>query len=183
MVANALTAQGAYFQQSYVVNTTLYPEQPGQGILAPGTTALGTDGSLWVFVRLAASQTITAGDFLYISSTNATDFVATALTQALGRSALGSEVGVAGCTVTSGSTSTASNFTGIWICRMGRLNANIATSVAGYSLLYTTSTAGRLNATASAGNNSLVSGVVGTATAASNLANVVLNFPVVSTNQ
>lgn len=183
MVAIPLTNQGVFFQQSYVINTTLYPEQPGQGTPLPGMTALGTDGTLWVYVRLAASQTITAGDFLYVSSVNAVDWVATALTQSAGRSVLGSEVGVAGCTVTSGSTSTASNYTGIWICRMGRISANVASSVAGFSLLYTTSTAGRLNATSSAGNNSLVSGVVGLATAASNLAPVVLNFPVVSTNQ
>lgn len=183
MVAIPLTGQGYFFQQSYVINTTLTPEQPGQGTPLPGTVALGTDGSSWMFVRLAASQTVTAGDFLYINSTSAVDFVAASLTQALGRTALGAEVGVAGATITSGATSTVNNYTGIWIMRAGRIPANIVTGAGANALLYTSATAGRLTGTPAAGSNSLVAGVVGTTVAAANTAVAVLNWPVVSTNQ
>ena len=183
MVAIPVTGVGNYFQQSYVFNVAANPEFPGEGIPLPGTVALGTDGTEWVFVRLAASQAVVAGDWLYVSSVDDVSWVATRLTQALGRGRLGNAIGVAGCTITSGATSTVTNFTGIWMCRKGRIAANIATGVTGFTGLFTTATAGQLNSTTSAGNNSAITGVVSVATAASNLAMCELLAPAIGANQ
>jgi len=176
---------GINYQSSYVVNLATYPEQPGEGVPLPGTINVGTDGTVWVFVRLAASQAVVAGDFLYISSTDATTWTATRLDNGA-KAKLGAEVGVAGCTVTSDTNSSATAYTGIWMCRAGRISANVATSVAANVALYTSasgSASGRLNATSSAGTNAAVTGVVGLATAASNAAVVALNWPVIGAAQ
>ena len=189
-IASAGLGVGANFLQTYVVDIATYPEQPGQGIPLPGTMVAGTDGSAWTFCRVAASQTIVAGDFVYISSTEAADTSTVAAYQvtSLSNSAkaiFGREVGVAGAAATTTSaTVTPGKYTGIWVMRLGRYaGANVANSSATNALTYTTSTAGRINATASAGNNAIVNGVAITTTPASNTATVVVNFPFIATAQ
>jgi hypothetical protein len=178
MVAIPLTLEGAALQTAYTISPTTTPEVPNPPF-AVGTMALGTDASVWVFVKLAASQTIAAGDFVYVNSTDAVSWNVTSLSNTA-KALLGALVGIAGAAATSGTTSTQY----IWIMRAGHYaSANVITSASANALLYTSATAGRLTGTASATNNSLVSGVVPLVTAASNLANVALNFPAISTAQ
>jgi len=172
MAANPIGLEGAAFTKSYTVNTASTPDVPGPPF-APGTVAFGTDGSVWMFVKLAASQTIAAGDYVYVS-TPAT-FVVTALSNAA-KALLGALVGVAGAAATSGTTS----YEYIWIQRAGyNASTNCLTGSVANAALNTTATAGRIDDSSSAGNTAAVTGVVQTATAASNLSPVMLNWPAI----
>ncbi len=165
---------GAWTIDPQTVITT-NPDQPGP-TFAPGTVVSGSQGAEWLFVRLAPSQTIVAGDFVYVSSTN-TDFLITSLANAA-RLLFGSQVGVAGATVTS--TATSLNY--IWIQRKGiYVGANVVTGATVNALSRTTATAGRLGTAAGAGTTAQISGVAAVTTPAANLANVMLNYPVIST--
>ncbi len=167
-----ISLEGINLATAYTVNTASTPDIPGPPF-AVGTPARGTDGSDWVFVKLAASQTIAAGDFVYVST--ASTFVVTSLSNTA-KALRGAWVGVAGAAATSGTTS----YEYIWIQRSGyRSSANCLTGSLANTVLHTTATAGRLDDTAGGGTTATVDGVVQLATAASNTAAVLLNYPVI----
>jgi len=167
-----ISLEGINLTTAYTVNTASTPEIPGPPF-AVGTTVRATDGSDWVFVKLAASQTIAAGDFVYVSTPST--FVVTSLANAA-KALLGALVGVAGAAATSGTTS----YEYIWIQRSGyRSSANCLTGSLANTELHTTATAGRVDDTAAAGTSATVAGVVQIATAASNTAAVMLNYPTI----
>lgn len=169
----ALGMEGIDFSKGYTVNTASTPEVTGPPFKV-GTVASGDDGSSWLFVKLAASQTVVTGDYLYVSSVDAS-FVATLLSNTA-KALLGALVGVAGATITSSTTS----YEYLWIQRAGyRAASNVLTASAANIALHTTATAGRLDDTAVGGTSAKVDGVIQTATAAANLANVMLNWPTI----
>lgn len=174
MAAVGQSIEGASFTTGYTVNTTSTPEFPGP-ILRPGTVATGTEGSEWLFVKLAASQTIVAGDFLYVDSTDNT-FTVKSLSNTA-KALLGSLVGVAGATLSSSTTS----YEYMWIQRAGyNASANCLSGSLANTALHTTATAGRIDDSAAGGTSAGVSGVVQLGTAsASNLAAVMLNYPTI----
>lgn len=173
MPSFAIGVEGASFNASYSFPATT-PEYPGP-LIAPGTLVTATDGAVWMFCKVANSQTIAAGDAVYVSSTD-TSFTVTSLANAA-RLLKGMLVGIAGAAVTSAASSTSY----VWVQRSGYASAvNVATGSAANTDLHTTATAGRLSATGSAGNSATVSGIVGLAAAASNAANCILNFPAIS---
>lgn len=172
MASFAIGLEGASFTTAYSFPTTT-PEYPGP-LIAPGTVAIATDGAVWMFVKVANSQTIAAGDAVYVSSTDTT-FVVTSLANAA-KALKGMLVGVAGAAVTSAATSVSY----MWIQRAGyAATVNVATSSTANADLHTSATSGRLTSTGSAGNSATVTGIVGLATAASNTAACILNFPAI----
>jgi hypothetical protein len=167
-----ISLEGINLTTAYTVNTAATPDIPGPPF-TPGTAVRGTDGSEWVFVKLAASQTVAAGDFVYVS-TPAT-FVVTLLSNTA-KALLGAIVGVAGASVTSGGTS----YEYMWMQVKGyRASANCLTGSVANIALHTTGTAGRVDDTAVGGTSATINGVVQTATAAGNVAPVMLNSPTI----
>lgn len=167
-----LYLEGAAVNTAYTVNTASTPDVTGPPF-TPGTTAIGTDASEWLFVKLAASQTIAAGDYVYVSTPST--FVVTSLSNTA-KALLGAFVGVAGAAATSGTTS----YEYIWIQRAGyNATTAAATSSTANTAMHTSATAGRLNSGGSAGVTATVDGVVLTATAASNVAAAMLNYPTI----
>lgn len=167
-----LYLEGAAVNTAYTVNTASNPDVTGPPF-TPGTTAIGTDASEWLFVKLAASQTIAAGDYVYVSSHSAWEV--TLLANAA-KALLGAFVGVAGAAATSGTTS----YQYIWIQRAGyNASTNCATGSLANTALHTTATIGRIDDTAAGGTSATVAGVVQLATAASNAAAVILNYPTI----
>lgn len=172
MAALPIGLEGVSFTTAYSVPTTT-PEYPGPNFL-PGTVVRGTDGSEWMFVKLAASQTIAAGDFVYVSSTD-NSFNVTSLANAA-KALKGALVGVAGAASTSGTTST--NY--IWIQMRGyNASAAVATGSSQNADLHTSATAGRLTSTGAGGTSATVAGVVSIAAPASNAGAVMLNWPTI----
>lgn len=171
---NTSSTIGAWTIDTQTV-VTATPDVPGPTFL-PGTVVSGSQGAEWMFVRLAPSQTIVAGDFVYVSSTN-TDFLVTSLSNTA-RLLFGAQVGVAGASATS----TATSLVYIWIQRKGiYVNANVVTGALVNALSRTTATGGRLGTTLGAGTTAQILGVTAVTTPASNLANVMLNLPVIQT--
>lgn len=167
-----LYLEGASTSTAYTVNTASNPDVTGPPF-TPGTTAIGTDASEWLFVKLAASQTIAAGDYVYVSTP--ASFVVTSLSNTA-KALLGAFVGVAGAAATSGTTS----YEYIWIQRAGyNASTNCLTGSVANTALHTTATAGRIDDTGVGGTSATVAGVVQTATAASNASAVMLNFPTI----
>lgn len=168
---------GPWTTDTFTLAITVTPEFPNPPF-AVGTTTQGSQGGEWLFCRLAPSQTIAAGDFVYVSSTDA-GFLVTSFANAARGTTLGAIVGVAGAAATS--TATSANF--IWIMRKGvYLAANVVTGATGFTQLRSTATNGRVSSTASAGSSVQVNGVVALATAAANVANVMLNYPAIGAN-
>lgn len=138
----------------------------------PGTLGLGTDGSVYIFVKLAPSQTIAAGDYVYVSSTS---WEVTSLANAA-KALLGAFVGVAMAAATSSTTS----YQYMWIQRAGyNASTAVTTSATANTAMHTSATAGRIGTASTGGTTGGVSGVVAIATAASNTAAVWLNFPTI----
>ena len=166
--------EGANFGVAYTFNETTTPEVPGPNP-APGTIVFGTDGSAWMFVKLAASQTIAAGDFVYVSSTDGSWNVTLLSNSA--KALLGYQVGVAGAAATSSTTS----YLYIWMQIKGyNASTNCLSASVANAALHTTATSGRIDDTAGGGTSAAVAGVVQTGTAsASNVAAVMLNFPTI----
>lgn len=168
---------GPWTTDTFTLSLTTTPEFPNPPF-AVGTVIAGSQGAEWLFCRLAPSQTIAAGDFVYVSSTDA-GFLITSFANAARGTTLGAIVGVAGAAATS--TASSANF--IWIQRKGvYLNANVATSSTGFTQLRSSATGGRVTSTATASTSVQVNGVVALATAAANLANVMLNYPAIGAN-
>lgn len=164
--------EGANPSVAYTINVTTNPEVPGPPF-AVGTIGIGENGEQWLFCKLAASQTIAAGNAVYVS--DHANFVITSLANAA-KALRGAFVGIAGAAATSGATS----YEYIWIQRAGYLaSANCLTGSLANTVLHTTATTGRLDDTAVGGTSATVDGIVQLATAASNVAPVILNFPVI----
>ncbi len=167
MVAFTLTPfAGAAFDQTYAaVDVNIEAPRPP---FAVGTMGLGSDGTEWVFC--IAGGTIVAKDVvLFVPAT----YTVNAITSTLGRAAVGNWVGVAGAAATVGQF--------IWVCRSGYLTGvNMATSAAAFTLAHDSATAGRITTTAGAGTTAAIVGIVAQATAAANVANVMINRPYVS---
>jgi hypothetical protein len=169
----ALGMEGVDFSKSYTVNTASTPEVTGPPFKV-GTVETGDDGSSWMFVKLAVSQTIASGDFVYVSSIDTTFLVTLLANAAVAKR--GMFVGVAGAAATSGTTS----YEFIWIQRAGyRAGANCLTGSLANVVLHTTATNGRIDDSAAGGTSATVDGVVQLATAAANAAAVYLNWPVI----
>lgn len=168
---------GPWTTDTFTLSLTTTPEFPNPPF-AVGTTTQGSQGGEWLFCRLAPSQTIAAGDFVYVSSTDA-GFLITSFSNTARGTTFGAIVGVAGAAATS--TASSANF--IWIMRKGvYVNANVVTGATGFTQLRSSATNGRLTATATASTTVQVNGVVALATAAANVANVMLNYPAIGAN-
>jgi len=179
MASYAQSLEGGAFATAYGAGTgstgTPAPmlDVPGPPHL-PGAVALGTDGGLWVFCKLAASQTIAAGDYVYVSSVN---FEVTSLANAA-KALLGALVGVAGAAATSSTTS----YQYIWVQRAGyNASTNVTTAATANTVMHTSASGGRIGTASTGGTTAAVSGVVAISAAASNVAPVWLNYPVIST--
>ena len=172
--------EGVDFTAAYTVSTSV-PEYPGAGMQV-GTRVNAGNGGQWIFVvaggsitanDLAVGQAATADDSAAVISTTSS-FTASALSNTTAKGFLGKLVGKAGATVTSGQY--------FWLQVAGyAASVNAATSSAANTVLGSTTTAGRLGA-ASAGNSAKVTGLVLVATAASNTAAAILNFPAIGTD-
>ena len=173
MASIGMFLEGAAITTALTVNPASTPEYPNPPF-TPGTRLHGTEGGDFIFVKLAASQTIAAGDWVYVSSTD-NSFVVTSLANAA-KALKGMVCGVAMAAATSGTTS----YLYIWI-QVGGYNAssNVATSSAANADLHTSATGGRLSGTGVGGTSATVTGVVGLATAASNTAATMLNNPTI----
>lgn len=160
--------EGANFTEAYTVSTTT-PEFPGAP-LQVGTRVNAGNGGQWIFA--IAGGSITANDIVVFSTMSS--FTVQSLTNTLGKGFLGKLVGKAGATATSGQY--------LWVQVAGYAAAvNAATSSAANTVLSSSTTAGRI-AAASAGNSVKVTGLTLVATAASNTAAAVLNFPAIGTD-
>lgn len=160
--------EGVDFTGVYTPYTTSSgtPEYPGLPFQV-GTRVNGGNAGQWIFVTAATS--ITANDIVVISTMSS--FATSALSNTTAKGFLGKLVGKAGGTATSGQ--------GFWVQVAGYAAAvNAATSSAANTVLSSTSTAGRIGG-ASAGNSAKVTGLTLVATAASNTAAAVLNFPAI----
>lgn len=163
--------EGIDFTSAYTnyTSTTGTPEYPGLPFQV-GTRVNAGNAGEWIFVLAGGS--ITANDLAVIATPST--FSTTALSNTTAKGFLGKMVGKAGATVTSGQ--------GFWLQVAGYAAAvNAATSSAANTVLSSTSTAGRIGG-ASAGNSAKVTGLVLVATAASNTAAAILNFPAVGTD-
>jgi hypothetical protein len=173
MASSAIGVNGVNVNQSWTpyTSTAGVPEVPGP-LVEPGTritNGLG-QGDEWICVQAGGS--ITANDVVIVT-TNST-WIVQAATNTLAKGKLGQRLGVAGATVTSGQQ--------FWMQVSGYAAAvNAATSSAAFTVLSSTSTAGRIGG-ASAGNSAKVTGLVILATAASNTAAAILSGPAVGTD-
>ena len=176
MPSNMIGLEGISTSTGYSINLTTNPE-----LYVPfsvGTTAFGGDGSAWTFVKLAASQTVTAGDCLFLTDINGT-WSATNMTSTNARGKLGALVGIAGATLTSGATSNEY----MWMQIRGYASpTSCVTGSTANTALHSSATAGRTTSTAVGGTSVTITGIVALATAASNTAAVYLNFPAVGAN-
>ena len=160
---------GYNFRNVDPVIATTTPEYPAR-LIAPGTKVPGTSGDEWIYVIAAGS--ITAGDVVLVT-TNST-WTVSAMTSALAKGKLGQMVGIAGGTATVGQY--------LWMQVGGYTAAvNATTGQAAFTVLSSSTTAGRLGA-ASAGVSAKVTGLVLLATAASNTAAAILTNPAVGTD-
>jgi len=164
----AIGVEGVNFTEAYSASTST-PEYPGLPFQV-GTRVNAGNGGQWIFVLAGGS--ITANDICVIATMST--FSTVQLQNSTGKGFLGKIVGKAGATATSGQ--------GLWLQVAGYAAAvNAATSSAANTVLSSTSTAGRIGA-ASAGNSAKVTGLTLVATAASNTAAAVLNFPAIGTD-
>lgn len=164
----AIGVEGVDFTTAYTVSTST-PEYPGAP-LQVGTRVNAGNAGQWIFA--IAGGSITANDIVVFSTMSS--FTVQSLTNALGKGFLGKLVGKAGATATSGQY--------LWVQVAGYASAvNAATSSAANTVLSSTTTAGRIGG-ASAGNSVKVTGLTLVATAASNTAAAVLNFPALGTD-
>ena len=160
--------EGVNFTEAYTVSSTT-PEYPGAPFQV-GTRVNAGNAGVWVFVLAGGS--ITANDLCVVATPST--FSTVALSNSTAKGFLGKQVGKAGATVTSGQY--------FWLQVSGYAAAvNAATSSAAWTVLSSTSTAGRIGGS-SAGNSAKVTGLVLTATAASNTAAAVLNNPAIGTD-
>ena len=171
MAYTTLSQAGIDFSKTYAVATAVTATS-GLDVPSPpwavGTMELGSLGSEWVFC--IAGGTIAAGDFVVL--TTPSSFTVAAVTNTNGLAGFGSWVGVAGGAVTVGQF--------LWVQRSGYASsANVATSATAFAALHTTTTAGRLNSSGTANTTATVSGVVGTAAAASNTAPVIMSRSII----
>lgn len=164
----AIGIEGANFTEVYTVSSSV-PEYPGAP-LQVGTRVNAGNAGQWVFA--IAGGSITANDIVVF--TTMSSFTVQSGTNALSKGFLGKLVGKAGATATSGQY--------LWVQVAGYASAvNAATSSAANTVLSSTTTAGRIGA-ASAGNSAKITGLTLVATAASNTAAAVLNFPAIGTD-
>jgi len=164
----AIGIEGADFTTAYTVTSTV-PEYPGAP-LQVGTRVNAGNGGQWIFALAGGS--ITANDIVVF--TTMSTFTVQSATNALSKGFLGKLAGKAGATATSGQY--------LWVQVAGYAAAvNAATSSAANTVLSSTTTAGRIGA-ASAGNSAKITGLTLVATAASNTAAAVLNFPAIGTD-
>jgi hypothetical protein len=161
--------EGVDFTSAVPAVSAATPEYPGMPF-QPGTRVSGTNGSVWIFV--VAGSGITVGDVCIVSALPA--FTALGISNVGAKDRLGRLVGVAGATAASGQ--------GFWLQVAGyNASVNAATSSAAWTVLSSTSTTGRIGG-ASATNSAKVNGITLLATAASNTAAAILNFPAIGTN-
>jgi len=164
----AIGIEGADFTTAYTVSSTV-PEYPGAP-LQVGTRVNAGNGGQWIFALAGGS--ITANDIVVF--TTMSTFTVQSATNTLSKGFLGKLAGKAGATATSGQY--------LWVQVAGYAAAvNAATSSAANTVLSSTTTAGRIGA-ASAGNSAKITGLTLVATAASNTAAAVLNFPAIGTD-
>lgn len=173
MSGSAIGAVGFNVNQAWTPYTSSagVPEVPGP-LVKPGTRITNglTQGDAWICVQAGGS--ITANDVVVVT-TNSTWIVQSA-TNTLAKGKLGQMLGVAGAAATSGQQ--------FWMQVGGYAAAvNAATSSAAFTVLSSTSTAGRIGGS-SAGNSAKVTGLVILATAASNTAAAILANPAVGTD-
>jgi len=163
-----ISLEGADFTGVYTVSTST-PEYPGAPMQV-GTRVNAGNGGQWIFA--IAGGSITANDIVVFSTMSS--FTVQSVTNTLAKGFLGKLVGKAGGTATSGQY--------LWVQVAGYAAAvNAATSSAANTVLSSTTTAGRIGG-ASAGNSAKITGLTLVATAASNTAAAVLNFPAIGTD-
>lgn len=168
MPYNISNTEGIDFAAVFYQNSAT-PDYPAPNF-AVGQTAFGTNGTGYVFVSSAAA--FAAGDVVTLS----TAFVATTAAAA-DTTTFGMWVGVVPSAVTAAAGTVSASY--FWVQRFGVCPAiNVATGVTANQALYTSGTAGRLDASAATGDE-IVPGLVSTATAASNLAAGMLNWPTI----
>lgn len=168
----AIGVEGVDFSTAYTPwsSTSTTPEFPGLPFQV-GTRVNAGNAGQWIFV-VAGTGGATANDICVISTMST--FTAVQLSNTTGKGFLGKLCGKAGATATVGQ--------GYWLQVAGYASAvNAATSSAANTVLSSTSTAGRIGG-ASAGNSAKVNGLTLVATAASNTAAAVLNFPALGTD-
>lgn len=164
----AIGVEGVNFTEAYSASTST-PEYPGLPFQV-GTRVNAGNAGQWIFVLAGGS--ITANDICVVATMST--FSTVQLQNSTAKGFLGKIVGKAGATVTSGQ--------GFWLQVAGYAAAvNAATSSAANTVLSSTSTAGRIGGS-SAGNSAKVTGLTLVATAASNTAAAVLNFPAIGTD-
>lgn len=169
------TATYTGYAQSSAVSSTNTPEYPGtNGQYSLGQISKGADGSEWVYVL--AGSAITQGDVVIITNTG-TLWTATSITNALAASKLGGWLGAQPFTaVTSGQY--------CWVQRAGKCaGISVIASTSANTLLYSTTTAGRLSSASVASTTSIAAGIVLTTANVSGLTQAILNFPVVGATQ
>ena len=165
----AAYGEGFSFTTAYSAVSATTPEFPGAP-LAVGTRVVATNGGTWVFV--IAGGTVAAGDVVLVTTNSS--WTAQAMTSALAKGKLGQMVGVAGAAATVGQF--------FWMQIAGySASVNATTGQAAFTVLSSSTTAGRLGA-ASAGVSAKVTGLVLLATAASNVAAAILTNPAVGTD-
>lgn len=166
----AAYGEGFAFTTAYPAVSTTTPEFPGAPV-AVGTRVVGTAGAEWIFVK--AAGTVAAGDVVQLTTT--ATWIASAITNTTAASKLGQMVGVAGAAATVGQF--------FWMQVAGYVaSINAVTGMTGYTAARTTSTAGRIDDTITGGTTVAIAGMVLEATAASNVAAGILNFPTIGAN-
>lgn len=164
----AIGVEGVNFTEAYSVSASV-PEYPGAPFQV-GTRINAGNAGQWIFA--IAGGSITANDIVVFSTMSS--FTVQSVTNTLAKGFLGKLVGKAGATATSGQY--------IWVQVAGYASAvNAATSSAANTVLSSTTTAGRIGGS-SAGNSAKITGLTLVATAASNTAAAVLNFPAIGTD-
>lgn len=168
MPFNITNTEGVDFSAVFYLDTAKpeYPRPP----FAVGTVMKGTDGTEYVYVSATSAQAI--GDVCRLS----TAWVATGV-NAADVGMFGLLVGVVPVVVAAVSGTVSASF--FWIQRAGICPAiSVTTGVTANQQLYSMGTTGRLDASPATGDEA-ITGLVTTATAASNLAPGVLNYPTV----
>jgi hypothetical protein len=165
----AVFGEGFNFTNTDPAISTSTPEYPGASP-AVGTRVNGTDGAVWV--RVIAGGTVAAGDVVLITTNSS--WTAQAMTSTLAKGKLGQMVGIAGSAATVGQF--------FWMMISGRYpSVNATTSSAAFTVHSSTATAGRIGA-AVGGASAKVTGLVLTATAASNVAAAIATSAAVGTD-
>lgn len=168
MPFNTTNSEGVDFSAVFYLNsaTPEYPRPP----FAVGTVMKGSDGTEYVYVSSTSAQAV--GDVCRLS----TGWAATGV-NAADVGMFGLLVGVVPAAVSAAAGTVSAAF--FWLQRAGICPAiSVTTGVTANQQLYSMGTTGRLDASPATGDEA-ITGLVTTATAASNLAPGILNYPTV----